>query len=280
MGRLSLPERLAALAGIAAAVASLVGFIPAVYRDRPLIVVQSHGYDIGNLVAVVVLAVGLALASRGSVRGRLVATGALLCLVYDYVTYAFLIVLNPATPLYIAVLGLGGWSLVTGLADVDPGRANAALEGRIARRATGVFLIVAGLLFGLTWLSQIAQSIVSGKLPADLVAAGWPMNPVYVLDLGFVIPLLLLTGTSLLRHRPGGAHFAVPLLVFIPLLAMSILAMAVAQAIAGQVLQPPMIAIFVVIATVSTVLLWLDLRAPGGLRERNRTGHSQRLRRA
>ena len=168
--RFSLSERLAVVAGLAAAAASLVGFIPGVYRDRSTVVAQSHGYELGNLVAVVVLALGLVWSLRDSLRGRLVTIGALGCLVYDYVTYAFVIVFNPATLLYIAVLGLGGWSFATGLARIDPAEADTALAGRIARRTTAVFSIAAALLFALTWLSQIAQSIFSGKLPAELEA--------------------------------------------------------------------------------------------------------------
>lgn len=242
-------ELLAALAGLAAASASLAGFIPGLYRDRPIVIAQSHGYDIGNLIAVLVLALGLTWSARGSSAGRLVALGALGCLLYGYVTYAFVIVLNPATTLYIAVLACGVWSLATGLATVG-----ATPVGRVARRSTGVFFIVLSLLFGLNWLSQIAESVFSGRLPAELAAAGWPMNPVYVLDLGFVLPLMLLTGVSLLRSRPAGARYTVPLLVFTPLLAVSIVAMAIAQALDGQSLVIPMVALFVAVAAVSCVL--------------------------
>ena len=260
VARHSPPDRLAALAGVAAAIASLVGFIPGVYRDWPLIVAQSHGYDVGNLLAVGALGLGLVWVSRGSVRGRLLAIGALGCLMYAYVTYAFVIILNPATLLYIAVLGFGGWSLIIGFASVDAEEVETALGDRLPRRATAVFLIVAAFLFAVNWLNQMAQSAFSGQLPAEVAAAGWPMNPVYVLDLGFMIPLSLLTGASLIRGRPIGARFAVPLLVFLALLAANILMMAIAQAIDGQELQPPMIAIFVVIASVSSALAGLALR--------------------
>ena len=167
-----------------------------VYRDRAIIVAQSHGYDIGNLVVVVVLGVSLVWSARGSLCGRLVAIGALGCLLYGYVTYAFEIVLNPATVLYVAVLSFGGWAFATGFAKIDPNEVERSVEGRLARRTTGFFLIALGLLFAATWLSQIGQSALSGKIPSDLVAAGWPMNPVYVLDLGFVVPLAWLEAAS------------------------------------------------------------------------------------
>jgi len=260
--RLSVPERLAALAGLAAAVASLAGFLPGLYRDPQVVVAQSHGYDVGNLVAVLVLALALRASARGSLRGRLVAVGALGCLLYGYVTYAFLIVLNPATLLYIAVLACGGWALATGLTSVDEQMVETTLGPHVPRRTTALFLLGIAVLFAITWLGQIAGSVSSGQLPAALKEAGWPMNPVYVLDLGFVLPLLALTGARLLARRPGGVRLAVPLLVFLPLLALTILAMSVSSAAEGQALEPAVLAIFGAVAILSTALAWHALAPP------------------
>jgi hypothetical protein len=254
--RLSLPERLAGLAGLAAAVASLAGFVRGLYRDPRVVIAQSHGYDVGNLVVVVVLALALRASAGGSVRGRLVTIGALGCLLYGYVTYAFLIVLNPVTLLYIAVLGCGGWAFATGLANLDAGAADDLLGPHYPRRATGAFLLILAVLFALTWLGQIAGSVTSGQLPAALKEAGWPMNPVFVLDLGFVLPLLALAGMGLLRRRAGAARLAVPLLVFMPLLALTIIAMTLADALDGQALEPAVVVLFGVVGILSTALAW------------------------
>lgn len=257
--RLALPERLAAIAGLAAAGASLAGFIPGLYRDPPVIVAQSHGYDIGNLAGVVLLWLGLVAAANGSTPGRLIAIGALGSLLYSYVTYAFLIVLNPATVLYIAVLGLGGWAVATGLLAVDEDEVDAALAGRLPRRTTAVFFLALALLFAVNWLGQISGSITSGHLPAELEAAGWPMNPVFVLDLAFVLPLMALTGIRLLTHPRRGARVAIPLLVFTPLLGLSILSMSLWAAVEGQALEPGVAAIFIAVTVVSATLAWITL---------------------
>jgi hypothetical protein len=258
---LSVSERLAVLAGAAAAVASLAGFIPGVYRDPQVVIAQSHGFDIGNLIGVVILGLGLAWSARGSVRGRLVAIGALAYLLYTFVTYAFLIVLNVATVLYIAVLGFGFWSFITGFANVDGNETDELVAGHLYRRLAGGFMLLIAALFALTWLREIAGSVVSGRLPAGLAAAGWPMNPVYVLDLGFVIPLVVLGGLRLVRRRPGGARVAVPFLIFLPLLSISILLMTVFMAFDGQPLVMPMLFVFVVALASSTALACAALRA-------------------
>lgn len=258
--RLSIPERLAALAGLAAAIASLAGFVPGLYRDPHVVIAQSHGYDVGNLVVVVVLALALRAAAGGSLRGRLIAVGALGCLIYAYTTYAFEIVLNPATLLYIAVLAFGGWSLATGLARVGEGEVEATFGGHLPRRTTALFLLLIAVLFAFTWLGQIVSAVMSGQLPAALKDAGWPMNPVYVLDLGFVLPLLALTGLRLLTRRPGAERLAAALLVFLPLLALSIVAMALGGAADGQALEAPVLGIFGAVGLVSAALAWLALK--------------------
>ncbi len=258
--RPAIAERLTTAAALAAALASLAGFIPGLYRDPQIVVQQSHGYDAANLVVVIVLGLGLAGSARGSLRGRLIAIGALGCLVYSFVTYAFMIVLNPVTLLYIAVLGFGGWAFGAGLARIDDQAVESLVGKGIARRTTAVFLLVIAALFALNWLRQIATSIISGAAPADLTAVGWPMNPVYVLDLGFVLPLAVLAAVRLMQHGPEGCRIAGPLLVFIPLLALSILVMGLFQVIAGQEVAVPLMAIFVLAAVVSTSLAWLALR--------------------
>src|SRR6202165_4676129 len=257
---LSVSERLAAMARVAAAIASLAGFIPGVYRDPKIVIAQSHGFDIGDLIAVLILGLGLSWSARGSVRGRLVAIGALGYLLYSFVTYAFLIVLNAATVLYIAVLAFGVWSFITGFGTVDEHQADDLTAGHLPRWLTGGFMIVIAALFALTWLRQIAGSVISGQLPAGLAAAGWPMNPPYVLDLGLVIPIAVVAALRLLRNKPGGVRLAVPFLTFVSLLSMSVSLMTIFMAIDGQPLAMPLIAVFVVALTVSTALAGVALR--------------------
>jgi hypothetical protein len=246
----TLPERLAALAGMAAIAASIAGFVPGMYRDLPAVVAQSHGYDVGNLVSAGVLLVGLAATARGSMRGRLVAIGALGCLLYSFVTYAFMIVVNAASGLYIAVLCLGGWAFVTGLARVRDDDVDSLVDGHLARRTTALLLGAMALVFALNWLRQLATAALNG-VPPELASIHWSTNPVWVLDLGFVLPLMAVAAWRLAVRLQGAARLAVPLLVFMALLGVTILSMAAWMAADGQVVEPVMPAIFVVETVVS-----------------------------
>lgn len=258
--KLSTGERLAALAGVAAAVAALVGFIPGLYRDTRPLVIQSHGQDVATLVlALPVLALALWAASRGSIRGRLVVLGALGYLLYPYAIFAFDAVLNPATPLYIAVVGLAVWSFALSMPRIAEIEVEATVGDRVWRRASSVFRLVIAGIFALLWLSQIARAAITGQQPQALRDSGWPTSPIYVLDLALLVPLCVVIGIRLLARRPGALRFAVPLLVFIPILALGVLSITAFVALDGQPFGFVEGGLFAVSTVVGGVLAWLAL---------------------
>jgi hypothetical protein len=258
--KLSTSEWLAALAGVIAAVASLLGFVPGLYRDRRALVMQSHGQDVGTLViALPILALALWAISRGSMRGRLVALGVLGYLFYTYAIFAFDAILNPATPLYIAVVGLAVWSFAGSMPRIAEAEVEATVGDHLRRRPSGIFLLAIAVIFALLWLGQIGSAAITGQQPQALRDSGWPTSPIYVLDLAFLIPLSAVTGIRLLTGRPGALRYAVPLLVFIPVLTLGVLSITVFAALDGQPFDFVQAGIFVVTTVVAGLLAWLAL---------------------
>lgn len=93
-----------ALATIAA-VAGLV--LAGLYRDNAAMIRQAQSSDLATLVvAAPLLAISLWRARAGSDAGRFVALGALGFVAYTYAIFAFSVVINPATPVHIAIVGL------------------------------------------------------------------------------------------------------------------------------------------------------------------------------
>jgi hypothetical protein len=259
-GKLSTSEWLAAVAGAIAAAASLLGFVPGLYHDRRALVIQSHGQDVGTLVfALPILALALWASSRGSMRGRLVTLGALGYLFYTYAVFAFDAVLNPATPLYIAVVGLAVWSFAGLMPRIAEADVEATVGGQLRRRASGIFLLVIAVTFALLWLAQIGSAAITGQQPQALRDAGWPTSPIYVLDLAFLIPLSAVTGIRLLTGRRGALRYAVPLLVFIPVLTLGVLSITVFAVLGGQPFDFVQPGIFVVTTVLGGLLAWLAL---------------------
>ena len=262
--RLKFADQLALVALLLAAVAAAAGLlVSGLYRDTEEGIRQARATDLVTLLgAVPALALGLWRARAGSAGGRLVAVGALAYLAYSYAIYAFSVVIDPLTPVHIAILGLATWSLVLAALGLDAATIDRASGFRLPRRATGGFLIVVAALFALLWLSQIAGAITSDHLPTAVSDLNLPTSPVFSLDLAFAVPLITLAGVWLIRRDRRGPASAVAGLAFLSLLGLSVLAIFVFEAAAGIAVEVPPIVIFGAVTGTAVVLLGVALTSP------------------
>jgi hypothetical protein len=259
--RLNFADRLALAALLLAAVAAAAGLlVSGLYRDTAEGVRQARAADLVTLlVAVPALALGLWRARQGSAGGRLVAIAALGYLAYSYAIFAFSVVINPLTPVHIAILGSATWSLVLAVCRLDDATVDRASMFRLPRRTTGGFLILVAVLFALLWLSQIAGAITSGQLPTSVSDLNLPTSAVYVLDLAFALPLIALAAGWLIRRDRRGPASAVASLGFLIILGLSVLAIFAVDAAAGITVEVPPIAIFGVVIVTAALLLGFAL---------------------
>lgn len=259
--RIQLADRLAVVALVLAAVAGAAGLIALdLYRDTADGIRQARATDLVTLlVAVPALAIGLWRAHSGSAGGRLVAIAALGYLAYSYAIYAFSVVINPLTPVHIAILGLATWSLVLSTFDLDDRTIASAARFRFARRVTGSFLLAVAALFAMLWLSQIASAITSGVLPASLLDVNLPTSPVFSLDLAFALPLITLAAVWLIRRDRRGPASAAASLAFLVILGLSVLAIFAFQAAAGIGVTLVPIVAFGLVTAIAAILLGLAL---------------------
>jgi hypothetical protein len=259
--RIKFADRLALVALLLAAVAAAAGLlVSGLYRDTDEGIRQARATDLVTLIfAVPALALGLWRARAGSVGGRLVAVAALGYLAYAYAIYAFSVVIDPLTPVHIAILGLATWSLVLTVFALDEATLDLASRFRFPHRTTGGFLIAVAGLFAMLWLSQIAGAITSGRLPAAVSDLRLPTSPVYSLDLAFAVPLITLAGVWLIRRDRRGPASAAAGLAFLMILGLSVLAIFAFEAGAGIPVAVPPIAIFGAVTATAAVLLGLGL---------------------
>jgi hypothetical protein len=259
--RMKFADDLALVGLLLAAGAAAVGLIATgLYRDTADMVREARAADLVTLFAVVpVLGLGLWMARSGSVSGRLMAMGALGYLAYSYAIYAFSVVINPLTPVHIAILGLATWSLVLSVVGLDRATLDHMIRIRLPRWTTGAFLLVVAALFALLWLGQIAGAITSGKLPPSVIDLNLPTNAVYALDLAFALPILTVAGGWLLRRDPRGSATAMAALAFIVLMGSSVLAIFAVDAAAGVPLEVVPFVIFAVVTGVGALLVGVGL---------------------
>lgn len=247
-----------------ATIAALAGLMVAdLYRDNAAIIRQAQSSDLATLVAAVpVAAVGLWRARAGSLRGRVVALGALGFVAYTYAIFAFSVTINLATPVHIAIVGLAVWLLVLMVPSLETPPFDHGLGSRLPRRATASFLLLVVVLFALTWLGLVFGAITSRHLPAAVSDLNLPTNPIYTLDLAFALPLLALGRIRLLRRDPRGPAMALALLVFAVLMGLEVLAIFLFQVQAGEPVDAVITTVFTLVVVVGALLAVLGL-TPG-----------------
>jgi hypothetical protein len=258
--RLRLADDFAVGALLLATIAAAAGLFSGVYRDGSAMVEQARTVDVATLfVGVPLLAVGLRRARDGSFAGRVVALGVLGYLAYTYAIASFVVVINALTPVYIAILGLATWSLLTIVPWLDLDRLDPTVGARLPRRTTGGFLIASAAAFAFLWLGQIGGAVLSGVPPASVSELGLPTTPVYALDLAFALPLTALGGFLVLRRHPAGPAMALSLLVLFLLITLGMLALFGYQVTVGKAVEPVVLGAFVVMVGIQVVLLAVGL---------------------
>lgn len=219
------------------AVAALAGiYDPASYaRETAAWRLQAIAQDRADLaVAVPWLVACGALVLRGSRRARLPLAGCLAYVAYTYAIAAFAVRFNALFLVYVAILGLAGWSAAALLRGPLP--PNDAFAASAPRKTTATLLIVAAAVFALGWLGEDVPALVRGEPPASLAEVALPSNPVHVLDLAFALPALAMAGIALARRRPASLALGAAALAFVALQAFAVTAIAVALPAADALL--------------------------------------------
>jgi hypothetical protein len=201
---------LTGLAAVAMAVVSAGGaFAPAwLYRDNPLIAATFRGQDLVTLVvAVPLLVLGLILEVRGSARGRVLWLAMLFNALYSYLFYTFGAAFNAFFLLYLAIMGLALYALLSAVPGLQ--FSPASTTGRTARVAGIAYLLVVATGLGLLWTGMSVTYLFTGAVPAPIVASGHPTGVVFAIDLVFIVPPMVIGAIGLIRRRAFGGFVAV-----------------------------------------------------------------------
>lgn len=247
------------------AAAVLAAALPTFFADGVL-----HGTPVMNgsargtalvmsLVAFPVLVVGLMAWSKGSCRGQAVVIGALGYTTYNAMLFVFATPFNELFLLYVALLALSFWSLVSALLEPLPGlHPDAALP----TRAVAAFIFTVVGLNAAAWLMAVIPRLGQHP-PSFLRGTGLTTNPIYVQDLAIWLPALAIIALLLWQRRAAGVFLAGAGLVFWQLEAVGV---AVDQWFGHQAAPPSDVAtlggaaIFVVLAGVTALPLAVWLR--------------------
>ena len=121
-----------------------------------------------------------------------------------------------------------------------------------------MFVCAALLLF--MWLGRLGPALSSGVAPYGLDANTTLF--IQVMDLGLIVPLMVLAGALLLRQRPLGYLLASVALIKFVTMGTALIAMIVGELLAGVAVSAVEAAIFVLMVGASltmAALLWRNV---------------------
>ncbi|MCC5987871.1 MAG: hypothetical protein JJT95_09330 [Pararhodobacter sp.] len=150
---------------------------------------------------------------QGWEKGWLIWAGLVGYLIYAYGLFSFDRVMNPAYPLYLAILAASVVAAVLFVRAVDPAALTTAKRPPPRRAVAGLFGLLV-VMFAALWLAQL--------LPAMAARQPLPGQTIFVLDLAFALPLTGLTAVLLWRASPVGDLLAIPMLMKVAVLGVSV----------------------------------------------------------
>ncbi|HEY5005289.1 MAG TPA: hypothetical protein VII61_19170, partial [Ktedonobacteraceae bacterium] len=174
---------------------------------------------------------------------------------------AFDIHFNSLFLVYVAILGLSFYALVSSVIQMHFNDLQTSFSANPLARVVRVFFLLLGIVFCLLWLREDISALVTGVIPPSVTEANLPTNPVHILDLGFYLPAMLITTVLLWRKNLLGFLLAGPLLVFSVLMGTAILSIFLVTGSQGIATSVGIEAFFALIIVVSLVLSVLYIRA-------------------
>jgi hypothetical protein len=202
------------------------------------------------------LVLGVVLAGRGSLRGRVLLAGTLGYFLYTYTAMSMLTAYNDFFLIYVALMGLSLFAFVLALMSIDVASLPAHFSSAFPRRTIAGFALFLGAMLMLLWLKLIVPPLLEGTPPEGLYS--YSTLVIQALDLGIIAPTAILTGALLLRRSPFGYLLCSVVLVLGFTMGAALLAMILGQMLAG-------VAVDIVASLMFTLLSLFDMALAVGM---------------
>lgn len=250
-----------AAVALLSAIASAIGLtVSGIYSETQLIPAM-RGQDLVTLLVSGLLVLSANQIRNGSTRAVAAWLGLMGYELYTYAGAAFAYAFNGLFLVYIAAFSSSLAAIVWAVGAVDVSRLEKTFDPRAKRAGTIVFLLVVAVVLVSSELSQIVWAWLSRGTPALLEKSDGAGNFVYVLDIGIIAPLSVVTALRFAERRPGGALLAGVMLVKCATMGFALTAMTWFQAESGQTVEWGLSLAYAAIGVVGAGQLLLLLRA-------------------
>ncbi len=196
---------------------------------------------------------------HGSVRGGLLLAGTLAYFLYNYGSIALGAAYNQIFLVYVALMSASLFGLILTLMSFDLAVLPAHFSPHLPQRNIGIYSIVSGIVLLLIWpCLSIVPALVEGNAPPEV----WSYTTIitYVIDMGILAPVLIVTGIMLLRRNPLGYLLTAMLLIFTVMLGTNLLTAGTIQMLAGFIDIQQFIGFVASFAILTLYAIWFALK--------------------
>lgn len=212
-------------------------------NDSVSVVAQGKAADLVTLfLAIPLLTIATIFTLKGSLKGRLLLTGTLGYFLYTYMSYSFLWNYNPLFIVYVILMSTSMFAFILSLMSFDLDKIPSLFKDRLPIRFLAGFQFFIAIMLGLLWLGKIIPSITSGAIPIGL--EHYTTLVIQAMDLGFIVPMALISGVLLLKRKAFGYLFTSIIIIKAITMLTSITAMMINSYLSGVAVNYMEVGIF------------------------------------
>lgn len=206
-----------------------------IYRNDSLFVGAAFkGTDAVTLfLSIPVLLISYLSHRRGSLRGTLVMTGALLYFLYNGASMTFAAMFNSMFLFYTALFSASVFAAIIAFTTFDLQKLADGVSPNAPRRGMAIFMFVAGLGTLAIWMSDLIGPLLSGQAPE--IMGPYTSTFTHGFDSAIITPAAVIAGVYLLQRKPLGYLLAVPIQILCTLIGIVVIGQTISQYLVGIV---------------------------------------------
>lgn len=212
-------------------------------NDSVAAAVQAIAQDwVTVFLGVPLLALSCYFARKSSLRAQILLAGTLAYFLYTYMSYTFLCMYNPLFLVYVTLMSMSFFALILVMLSFDLEVLKNAFSDDLPVKTIGIVILVFAGAIGLMWLGRIVPPLLKGDFPSIL--EHYTTLVIQAIDLGFVIPVSILSAVLLMKRRPIGLLLSSVMCMKGATMLTSLSAMVISQARSGVEMSIAEIVVF------------------------------------
>lgn len=233
-------------------------------NDSVSVVAQGKASDLVTLfLAIPLLTFATIFTLKGSLKGRLLLTGTLGYFLYTYMSYSFLWNYNPLFLVYVILMSTSLFAFILTLMSFEIEELPHMFKEKLPIGFLAGFQFFIALMLGLLWLGKLMPTILNGAIPVGL--EHYTTLVIQAMDLGFVVPMALISGVLLLKRKTFGYLFTSIIIIKAITMLTSITAMMINTYLSGvtvNYIETVIFSAFNLLAIVAFIILMKNTVEP------------------